>query len=838
MRRFIGDADRPAGRSAPQGHREREQRGAPTPAGAPRRCRRFAEVVALAVVTLLWPSPPSVANATAPPPAAAAEPDPIPIFYADFGWSGQVVPERWGPITVWVAGGEEPFAGTLVLEFRQDATQSASIAVPFATTPGKLTPVRFVAALPSYTSEVRVLLRDERGRTRRTLTYATNAAGEATALMPSPLAPGSALIVGVGRTSVTDAARGWEIDRSLERMQDRLTRLRQNSGLAVSTGLQRPPNDEELREAWDRVGAARIEAGVMPLAEAAYDGVLVLAVEAEAALAAEPRARAAVLDWVRSGGRLVIVASGPGAAWREWLPSDEEGELVEVGPVTRGPLPLELAEALTKRAAADAQRERDRLLDADAAAAADARRPPPIAEPAERIAKRPLRLTDRALAEGWSLRWSAPDGAALAEGPLGFGWVTVIGLDPQLAASVVSERATAVVWQSALENAAGDWIEAAVHEDRGAGAPAGMFPGMAELPSTRSLTAVAQTLSRIPAPGDGVFFGIAGAVALLALLVGPFDAAVLKRLGIAQRSWLTALLWIGLATGGAYVMPELIRSGPTRVARFTVLDRIVRPGDPPLARGYQSGVTGLYFAESGRVEFTTMDPGSWWRGFSAQQYYAGELRLPAPVPTFQSPDGQGRGNPLEAFGAGMWTFRTFTDQSSPTTAVTGRIRRDPGGGGWRLTVVGLPEGVAVEGGAVQVAEGWHDLGVWTDEPVREGAWTVRLDDRDATDLPPAMWSATMGEPVYDARGRFVEFTPLPPCPAVAEDLPGADRRSAAFARRAATGRWAAVYLQLSNVPPDAGVAWEAEYERRGLVRLLLPVEGADRQRGTDEGNVP
>ncbi|MEK6703142.1 MAG: hypothetical protein AABZ53_12825 [Planctomycetota bacterium] len=67
----------------------------------------------------------------------------------EFGFDGAVASGRWMPVRVWLSGGEKAESGTIMVEYRQDKTQSARIVVPASTTPGKLSAVDLAVCLPS-----------------------------------------------------------------------------------------------------------------------------------------------------------------------------------------------------------------------------------------------------------------------------------------------------------------------------------------------------------------------------------------------------------------------------------------------------------------------------------------------------------------------------------------------------------------------------------------------------------------------------------------------------------------------------------------------------------------
>ena len=85
------------------------------------------------------------------------------------GFSGILPGDDWAPLRVYISGNPNvnngAFGGFLVLTFAQDATQSAEISCPVATTPGRVTPVEIIAAVPRAAAEFRISLRDSAGNT-------------------------------------------------------------------------------------------------------------------------------------------------------------------------------------------------------------------------------------------------------------------------------------------------------------------------------------------------------------------------------------------------------------------------------------------------------------------------------------------------------------------------------------------------------------------------------------------------------------------------------------------------------------------------------------------------
>src|SRR5690606_1059067 len=137
----------------------------------------------------------------------------------------------------------------------------------------------------------------------------------------------------------------------------------------------------------------------------------------------------------------------------------------------------------------------------------------------------------------------------------GYGLVTILGLAPSRDPATLSARAAGEVWRDALETALDYWLdqtESILQAQTTGGWGALVIPA-----NQRANNAAVERVGQVPEAGEWLFLVIAGAMSILALLVGPVDYFVLRRLGAAQRSWLTALGWVALASAVAYGGPKV-----------------------------------------------------------------------------------------------------------------------------------------------------------------------------------------------------------------------------------------------------------------------------------------
>jgi hypothetical protein len=774
---------------------------------------------------------------------ATGEPGPTaedgPVMVAGFGWGNVMPADRWAPVTVYITTAERPIAGTIVMEYPQDSTQRASIEVPFAATPNRTTPVQIVAALPPMCERVSFSMYSESGRLIRTLNY-SNLPSALAAQLPPLVDPTRGVVVSVGRSSLPEAVRDWTRAAMGQR--------------GVGRGLPQWAG-------WDLLEPGRISADELPITWAAYDGVSALVVHADTASPtgelADPRSLEAIHEWVAGGGRLIVVADAPGDGWKMWLPPEARGA-VEPEPVATLPVSDEIGTLLAEAERAAVQRG------ADAEAGEEIVHVPPAAAS---VTGRILRTTAAGRNAGWSVRWKV-DGSGgaglLAEGPSGYGFVAVLGADPAKVMQTLSTRGAGVVWRDALGSALGDELKNSAAANQQGG-----WWGNFQTPTQRATNTALERLGNVPVIGDWLFLVIAGCIVALAAMVGPVDYFVLKRLKSGHRSWLTALVWIVAASGLAYSVPRAVRAAPTQINRLTVVDRMLpragwTAGEGAAPLTLASGMTGIYAGESGRLRFLDPDPTAWWRGVSIHYPWLGEMQNGASlvVPTVQAAAGGAagseRGNPVTVLPVGLWTFRTLADMSRPgrsgawslqVGSITGRVREAPEGYG--VQVAGLPGGVMVTGAALRIGNQWHSLTMPrpapepatqpippslprredpppppVSRPVGESGdtvWSATFPAEYAGSEPPQAWANPPPDPGlgYYPYHQTVDLNPGPLL-----DLQGPWRRGQALERRLASGRWAAVYLNIEKFPLDTPVGWPSRSEHTCVLRLLVPLEGA------------
>jgi len=828
-----------------------------------------------------------------PPSSAAAS-----IMSVRFGFAGSGVmwPDHWAPIYVSLAGGAKPFAGTIRIKYDQNTGADTEISRPVACTPGKAISVPILISPPTECEALSVILADTRGRTIESQHFEKYSyPGSASLQLPELAGRSLAVVMGVGAFNAKLTSGARTITSAVDQVQ--------NQSAFGSTA----------------VSAVEVDAGQLPTSWAGYDGLLLLAVDADAFAAADPRVVPAIREWVTGGGRLVVFVNGPGEEWRQWLvagvsPGDDLP--VSVLPGAAEPTPDEASAwldpaGLTFDGSQDAALRRlnqnrglpgdwappvpvppqEALPDPDAPPTPDAPAPPeapiPLIEPAASITGRSIVLSPTGVRRGWTLRapiGPAPQGVTdapaalrglLAEGPSGLGWITVVGFDPRTAARSASPVATRAAWKWITQNALADWRRGELNH----ATPQSQYawntptPG-SSMAHTGGLSEDAKLLAMnhladVPIVGASVFLAMGAVLLGLVLLLGPVDALVLRRLHRRQHSWATALLWISVVSIVAYLVPSVLRGGPTRLNRLSVVD-LLEPADGagrPLA--WRTAYTAVYAAGATRGRLHAPDAGQWWLGESSLSGAASRrssrdaqtVRVSQLLPDLSSLAGDDFWGGMGVGGEGLggttldsdvfriWTFRTFSDRGRIASPARVRLAPPRGDGRRTLTVSGLPAGASVREAWVRIgarrfavefasAEGGDVSGSLVYRPIEAGAEAPSNPfSQDEAFMPGMSGLASYNSNRYGQQ-RIESAAAL-------LHLRGPDRRGMVFETLSSrlTGdapggadagttptRWGVVYLWIDGMPMDVSLGEETgpvTHTHAMFMRCLVPLAGTD-----------
>jgi len=99
----------------------------------------------------------------------------------------------------------------------------------------------------------------------------------------------------------------------------------------------------------------------------------------------------------------------------------------------------------------------------------------------------------------------------------------------------------------------------------------------------------------------------------LAVLLGPLDYKLLKRLDRLPLTWITCSVWIALFTGGAYYGVQELRGGKMQTRAVSVLDAIT---DGP---AWSTIYSGLFAPKSDDYRLQGLQESQWWSGIAATE---------------------------------------------------------------------------------------------------------------------------------------------------------------------------------------------------------------------------
>lgn len=751
---------------------------------------------------------------------AAKKTNDVTIDKVEFGFGGLVPVEQWTPMTVWLTGGPKGFSGLMIVEYAQDATQAARIVAPAAATPGVSAPVQVTVCLPANLDTVSITLIDqnEKGRAWQKLSRSTLVSGSANEAALEYESCEDQALVGVLLPASTLGAL---------RVKNPISSARpQWYGYGGSTPVRR-----EYR------GAA-VDPDVMPTNWSAYAGLAALVVPTESLRGANTAAIKAVRTWVSGGGRLVLLVPAAGDNWRRWL-GDESSRLIELDESSRHDTPVELSEAVKLSVVGIPARPEGyapgRFTGTPPKADEDPNAPEPSLDrppgfdpkPAAKVAGRAVRLTKAGVAEGWRVRWPVKVGensqlaGLIGEGPVGLGWVTVIGVEPQMTAEVSSAPVNSSVWAEALRFAV------RMPDNRAQGNSASNFWQQTQSgpdhASRAALQQILDSLSTVPPIGNGVFIGIFACLVVMALLVGPFDGLVLKKLKLQHFSWLTALVWIVIASLGAFLAPSLLRSAETQVNRVSITDVVMDAPRSPKRRGpaWVSGVTGIFAGSRGDFAIGSVNDAAWWRGISATVQF--ERLKPRGFPPIQTVQRLGLiasepGNVPESLWLGQWTFRTAADDGPSETRVGAVLSLNAET--WEATVTNLPIGGVIESAYLVLASQVLKFDVATGVTDPNGRWSGSAASSAVLSRNDPLKAVTLTDVTKSAlRGDTASLT---------TGLAGAAGRSCSMAQRIASGEWAMLALIVTGGPSEPDVGRDAQYGHTRVFRVLVPLQAEQR----------
>lgn len=558
-----------------------------------------------------------------------------------FGWNGRLRAERHTPIWIKFDSGENSVQGTVVLEYTQDASQRAQVIAPFSTTPNAGAVVELVACLPGSTTKLTLRVSD--GDVTRTVDI--GAIPQPDGLLMPTIDTFGLSILGVHEGGANSI----------------VTRL--SEGVVVA---QVPSNSgPDIQSVFAAASLVSCDPAELAQSWQAYDSIDVFVAREEDLARAPERARDAINTWVRAGGHLVVQVSAAAQTWRQVVP---EGVPLEITFAERAESPV-------------SNLMRDRISSGGPSTQ-------PRRDPAPTALMRVARWDAGGPRDGeWSAGWttrlampeamrppntSAPQGESpIASGPVGFGRVTLVGVDPARLFGVLDAHATAQAWRAILWDVLPEPVIVTSSQSHDY---YGSRTSGATSYERQALSGVLDAITIAAPIGPWFFLVTAGAVGLLVLAVGPLGRMVLRRKGWQRSSWIVALALSGVACMIGLFAPMLVRSGQSITSDLAVHDVICdQKGEPMLhAR------TNLRAVFSGKPETIAIrdtegapEEGRWWRGVSSASLGDAGVPFGSPLTLVLTQPALGVARTAAAMPTsfGQWTYRAFLEQQ---TASDGR----------------------------------------------------------------------------------------------------------------------------------------------------------------------
>lgn len=719
---------------------------------------------------------------------------------ADFGFSDAVPGGRHSPVRVFVRAQDENISGRVELYYVGYDGYTGRVFAPVDVAAGGQATVSMVVPIPSMLSELILTLRDAGGKKLAESVYAT-LPSTTEIQFPRILDPSEELLLSLTSRVSADRIAKALVETSIESLPDfrgrSLTRA-----LALTT-------EQSTTYVYSRVVGKNILTSSLPLSEKAYEGVMAVIADATTVRNTDPRAILALHRWVLGGGRLVIIADTPGDEWRRLVP------------------PLVPMESLSL----DTQREVPGVEELEVLTGEASSSP---------LLARPIAITLGAADLGWTSRWDAEEGPLLAEGPAGFGWVTLVSVHPDTASTGGLEH-NLPVWADVLSGASLS-VYMRDHSARTLLTTDRSYGALRVVEDTTVL--VFDAIGSAPPIGSTAVLLVALVTISLAIALGPVDFLLLKLVKLRHLAWLSALGWILLASVFGVVMPDKLRSGSSTFGRHSLVDVLATndalPGGetnpqnqaianlPDVLRAWTLSFSNYFAGSTDPVVISEADSGLYWTEYMGIR---GRAAVSRPLVTLQSPksgdlDGVRSSTPAP-IRPGIWTTKVYLDSGPMVHDLS--VSLEPTEAGWRLELDGLT-GDRLVSGQLRVKDRYI--------PIRaidldSGGSTVLMARANAsTSQPIGLYADPLkwGEDRRYMHSMYTNVRRDEMSQSLLQLLPGPSERTHSIERLLMTGRFALIELFVTgeaiNIPIEAD---DIQTDQSTMYRLLVPIEGDPRR---------
>ncbi len=622
------------------------------------------------------------------------------------GWDGYYRPMEWTPVEVGITSDlKEPFAGVFTLGARQDGLNTMNISQSFVLMPGLSHSISLVTKFAFGAAECEMVIRDDRGRVRSRHT----------------------------RTM-------WDFSP-----QNRLLRAVHDQDMLI--GLIGPGHFGLLRLPKETVctsgrGQGLVHVGSMRLQATPWDWTgfvsldLLVLCDPDWSLL-KPQQVRAICDWISNGGCVLLILG------RHPLPQDSP---------LKAAIPWQIGE------------------------------PRQMQIPSETMQKWGLDSQHTQPVTGWPLmpKPDAPIAGRIKQGTeplfgtgrIGFGRIAVLAFEPSQLNDSHAPRAAAF-WTRLIADCLGGGSHVV-----GGATGSQTQTMMAEAGRGRSIMLAPPAdpqsgeVSRSnPGPYDnrhriGVAHSAANRVmnylfelrqmqplsiwwviltlTALAVLLGPFDYWILKRLDKQPYTWLTSTAWIAVFTVGAYYGVQWLRAGSMELRAVTVLDGIADSNCT-----WATCYAGVFAPRSDEYHLEGLTPNQWWSGIAPMQEEIWAQQREVGVRQIYCRQADG-GNLPTSLPISIWTVQSLLCEWMPKQMpFSATITRKDGG----MTIeVANTSGSDIQMGCVLFGESCADLGSVPAHTTKQFALRTR---------PFRLWSR---QPVTDSNRRASNMWPEVPLP--------------------------------------------------------------------------
>ncbi len=477
--------------------------------------------------------------------ASSAKP---PKFNVDFdvGWGGCYRPMEWTPVEIGIGAKlKKPFGGTVTISAQQDDLTRMTVSHKFVLTPDLPLRLPLVTRFAFAADDCGVQIRDDRGRTQWRHEYKLWDYGST-----------SRRLTAVDKNDLLIGLVGHRVF-GLSQLPN--NSVCQSGGTSGQVYLkQKLPR----RLPWDWTGYQSLDLLVL------YDPDWDLINNHQAN---------AIAQWVGNGGKLLVILG--------------DRRLRADHPIAKL-LPVELGKM--KHVSLDAATVNQWGCNAAEGNKVACR--PMKPKPAMRIYNTAVFGTAEAL---------------FAAGFVGFGRVGVLAFDPS-ALKVRRPKSASGFWVKRFATLLGSSADRAglrtIKFEQSGYSDSDDYSYETGL-AARGSNAVLEHLLSIKELRPLSIWWVIGLLTLLAVLLGPVDYLVLKRLDRQPMTWLTSAACIALFTAGAYYGVQALRAGEIQLRVVSVIDGI--EGN---RAAWSTTYAGLFAPDSDDYKLENLKPNQWWSG--------------------------------------------------------------------------------------------------------------------------------------------------------------------------------------------------------------------------------